>query len=143
MAVAITTAIVLLSSLILSTLPRTYHAEVKLLAQRSQVLAIRGDSPDATVAPTRGAAETVMKRDSLLAIIQTTDLLRHHRDHLAASQRALRWVVGAVASPPTEQEELDDLVERLEKKLNVWTAESTVSIAIDWSDPSIDRKSVV
>ncbi len=121
----------------LAVVPRMYHAEVKLLAQRSQVLAIRGDSPDATVAPTRGAAETVMKRDSLLAIIQTTDLLRHHRDHLAASQRALRWVVGAVASPPTEQEEIDDMVERLEKKLNVWTAESTVSIAIDWSDPSM------
>lgn len=137
LAAAVFAAIMILAAVALALLPRTYHAEAKLLAQRSQMLAIRGDGPDASAAPTRGAAETVLQRDNLEAIIRATDLLQHTREHLSASQRALRWVAGLLAEPPTEQDEMDAMVERLQKKLGVWTTDGTVSIGVDWSDAAM------
>ena len=54
-------------------LPRTYHTEVRLLAQRNLVMPALGN-PRRTVpadsdAPTRLAAETVMKRSNLISVI--------------------------------------------------------------------------
>lgn len=142
LATTVFSSIVLLTALALLILPRTYHAEAKLFAQRSQVLVVRGDGPDATVAPTRGATETVLRRDNLIAIIQETDLLKHHHEHRAVSQRLLDSAMRIVLPLPTEQDELDAMIERLEKKLGVWTTDGTVGIGIDWSDAAMAARIV-
>ena len=54
-------------------LPKTYHVETKLLAQRNQALALGATT--AATAPSHSAVETVMRRDNLVAIVQQTDLL--------------------------------------------------------------------
>jgi uncharacterized protein involved in exopolysaccharide biosynthesis len=131
--VAVMLSILALAILALLALPRTYHVEAKLLAQRSQVLAVRGDGPDA-VAPTRGAAETVQRRDNLVAIIQATDLVQHYHDHRALAQRMVDAVAGLFHGEESEQDRIDAMVELLEKRLVAWTSEGTVSIAIDWPD---------
>ncbi|MGH7284640.1 MAG: hypothetical protein ACRELY_24200 [Polyangiaceae bacterium] len=142
LAIATFVSIIAVAVLAIATLPRSYHVEAKLLAQRSQVLAIRGDSPDASTAPTRGAAETVLKRDNLVSIIHETDLINHYRDHRALSQRALNRVQGMFSSPENDQEQLEDMVNLLGKKLNVWTNDDTVSIAIDWPDAQMAARIV-
>ena len=120
----------------LFALPKTYHVEAKALAQRNSALPVRGDEPGAD-SLTRVAAETVLRRDNLLALIQQTDLLRYTREHRAPVQRARDAIVKALhGRRDSEAEQVDALVETLETKLAVWTSESgsTVTIAIDWSD---------
>lgn len=117
-------------------LPKTYHAEVKLTAQRNPVLAVRGDGPDAPVAPTKGAIETVHRRDNLVAIVASTHLVQHFKEHRAPSQRAMAALRGKLSrTKPTEQDEIDGMVDMLEKRLVAWTNEGTVTIAVDWQDP--------
>lgn len=130
---AVFSSIMALSIGALFSLPKTYHVESKLLAQRSQVLAVRGDGPD-SVAPTRGAVETIQRRDNLLALVQATDLVRHYHEHRAPIQRVAEWAVGLVGNEPTAQDRIDSMVELLEKRLVVWTSDGTVSITIDWPD---------
>ncbi len=97
---------------------------------------VRGDGPGAE-SLTRVAAETVLRRDNLVALVQQTDLLRYTRDHRAPVQRARDAIMKALHRPEeSEADRLDALVELLEKSFGVWTSESgsTVTIAIDWSD---------
>jgi uncharacterized protein involved in exopolysaccharide biosynthesis len=116
--------------------PKTYHVEAKALAQPDSALVVRGDGPGAE-SLTRVAAETVLRRDNLVALVQQTDLLRYTRDHRAPVQRARDAIMKALHRPEdSEADRLDALVELLEKSFGVWTSESgsTVTIAIDWSD---------
>src|SRR5687767_12879323 len=101
------TSIVALAALAVFLLPKTYHVESKLLAQRNQVLAVRGDGPDA-VAPTRGAAESVLRRDNLVALVQSTDLVKHWTEHRSPSQRMMDSVMGLLPHPEyTAQDQID------------------------------------
>jgi uncharacterized protein involved in exopolysaccharide biosynthesis len=116
--------------------PKTYHVEAKAVAQPNSALTVRGDGPSAD-SLTRVAAETVLRRDNLLALIQQTDLIHYTAEHRAPVQRWRDAVVKALRlREDSEADRLDGLVELLEKKLVVWTGDSgsTVTIAIDWSD---------
>jgi hypothetical protein len=130
---AVASGIMALAALTVAALPRTYHVEAKLLAQRSAALAVRGDGQEA-VAPTRGAVETIRRRDNLVALIEATDLIHHWREHRAPAQRLADGLRKLVHGEDDADEQLDSMVERLEKRLNAWTNDTTVVIAIDWTD---------
>jgi uncharacterized protein involved in exopolysaccharide biosynthesis len=124
------------------TLPRTYRVEAKILAQRNMALAVRGDGPSGD-APTRAAAEVILRRDNLVALIGRTDLVRHWHDHRAPAQRAYDAVVSWARGPESDEDALEDTIERLNKHLAVWTNdERTVAIAVDWPDPQMAQRIV-
>ncbi len=130
-------SIVALATAALAALPATYHVEARLLVQRNAALTTRGDGPD--VAPTRGAVETIRRRENLVALVEATDLLHHWDEHRAIAQR----MVDAIPlREDDEQERLDSKVERLEKRLNVTVGDGTVTIAIDWPDAHMARQLV-
>ena len=60
-------------------LPKTYHVNTKLLAQRNEVMAALSNPGRAVPwdadAPTRAAAETILRRDNLISLARQTDLL--------------------------------------------------------------------
>ena len=122
-------------------LPKTYHVETKALAQPNSALTVRGDGPGAD-SLTRVAADTVLRHENLLALVQETNLLEYTREHRAPAQLARDAIMDAVhARRDSDAERLDALVSLLEKRLNVWTSDSgttaggsTVTIAIDWPD---------
>jgi hypothetical protein len=116
--------------------PKTYHVETKALAQTNSALTERGDGPGAD-SLTRVAADTVLRQDTLLALIKETDLLRYTNEHRAPIQRARDAIVRLVQRhDDSDADQLDAMVRQLEKKLTVWTSDngSTVTIAIDWTD---------
>ncbi len=134
--VAVFVAIMGVTVAAILALPKKYHVEAKALAQPDSALTVRGDGPGAD-SLTRVAAETVLRQDNLLALIQQTDLLRYTREHRAPIQRASAAIVKVLhGGEESEAEQLDSLVKLLETKFSVWTSESgsTVTIAIDWSD---------
>jgi hypothetical protein len=120
--------------------PKTYHVEAKALAQPTSALTVRGDGPGAD-SLTRAAADTVLRQENLVALIQQTDLVRYTLEHRAPVQRARDAIVKFLRMrEDSEADQLDALVRRLETKLVVWTSEgnaaggTTVTIAIDWPD---------
>jgi len=104
---------------ILKMLPRSYHVDTKILAQKLQALPMLSrystEEP-----PTYVAAEIIRRRDNLRAIVEKTSLVDH-------------WQF-----PPTPQlskeEKLNALAGVLTNALSVTTGEGTLTIAIDWPD---------
>ncbi|HET9450623.1 MAG TPA: chain-length determining protein, partial [Aggregicoccus sp.] len=119
-------------------LPRRYHTEVKILAQRNQVIASLGNPrrsmPGDADAPTRAASETVMRRDNLIALIQQTRLMEHWEANRAPVQKLRDSVFRLLQGPMDEEDRLDALVGLLGRRLTVHTGDGTVTIAIDWQD---------
>ena len=132
--------ILLGASLAVWSMPSSYHAEAKVLAQKNQALQVRGDGAPGAEGPTRAAAEAVLRRSNLVALIGQTDLLDQFDAHRAPIERARDAVMHVVSRAPTEEERLDAMIERLEKKLHVWTVDGTVSIAVDWSNPQMAKQ---
>jgi len=133
--------VVLLTVLALLILPRSYHVESELLAQREMMMgALANPSrsvPGEADAPTRAAAETVRRRDNLVSLIKQTSLMVRFEQTRAPFTRLVDAVVRLFAGQPTDEERLEALVELLEKRLYVFANEGTVTIAIDWPDPQM------
>jgi uncharacterized protein involved in exopolysaccharide biosynthesis len=123
----------------LAIIPRSYHVEAELLAQRQVMMAALGNPsrsiPGEADAPTRAAAETVRRRDNLVSLIKQTALLERFDASRAPLTKARDALVRLFTGPLTEEERLENLVELLEKRLYVFSSEGTVTIAIDWPEP--------
>ena len=121
----------------LKVLPRSYHVESKLLAQRNTVMNAL-DNPNRSWgegdAPLHAASETVLRRDNLVLLIKQTDLVDSWERTRAPAVRLKDRIVELVNGPQTEDDRVDALVGLLEKRLTVETGDQTVTIAIDWPD---------
>ncbi len=121
---------------ILFSWPKTYHVEARVLAHANAALTERGDAPGGE-APTRTAAETILRRDALVDLVKQQDLIRYYAEHRAPAERVRDAIARLFSSQAdTDQDRMDAMVDLLEKRLNVWTNQdgNTVSIAIDWPD---------
>jgi uncharacterized protein involved in exopolysaccharide biosynthesis len=117
-------------------LPKTYHVDTKLLTQRNMALALKGDNQGDD--PGRSAAETVMRRDNLVAMVRQTNLLHEWYNHRAPLMRVKDFVVKAVTKPETEQQTLEWMADVLAKRMTVDTPSAgTIEIAIEWPDPNM------
>jgi uncharacterized protein involved in exopolysaccharide biosynthesis len=127
-----------LSLVVLKAMPKTWHVEARILAQRNQVMPALGNPqravPSDADAPTRAASETVMSRDNLVALIKQTDLLDRWDTSRAPLARLKDSLMRAIGKAPTDEDKLEALVGLLEKRLTVESAEGTVNIALDWPD---------
>jgi len=120
----------------LVALPRSYLTEVKILAERNQVMPALGNPsrsiPGDADAPTRAASELVLRRDNLVALIKQTDLVDQWDATRAPATRAKDALSHLVHGPPDEEERIDALAGLLEKRIKVEVGEGTVTIGIDW-----------
>jgi uncharacterized protein involved in exopolysaccharide biosynthesis len=119
-------------------MPRTYHVEIQLLAQKnSAIIELAGSGDQGS--PVRAAAETVLRRDNLIALVQKADMIAdwdHSRSHAAEIKDWIRAKLGRFTS---DQDKMDMIIGTLEDKLTVAvksdnSGEGTVTIAVDWSD---------
>jgi uncharacterized protein involved in exopolysaccharide biosynthesis len=124
-------------------LPRTYQTETKILASRNLVMPALGNPgrnvPGDADAPTRGAVETILRRDNLISLIDQTHLM-HEWDHSRAPiQRAKDFLIRLLRRRPLDDEEKREaLIYLLEKRLKVTAAPppgETLTIEIEWPDP--------
>jgi uncharacterized protein involved in exopolysaccharide biosynthesis len=141
LAASVWLAVVAAAVVALMLLPKRYHVESQILAQRNQVIAALGNPgraiPWDADAPTRAAPEIILRRENLVAIIKQTGLMDRWDSGRAPAQRVKDAIMRVVHGPLTDQEKLDGLIGTLEKKLTVWTGDGTVSIAINWTDPQM------
>ena len=99
--------------------------DAQLLAQRNTLMPALGN-PGRTVppeadAPTRAAAEAVLRRDNLLSLMKQTDLLNRWD---GAGPWLLRFKdrVMDPGAPPSEEERINAMIGFLEERLTVKTA---------------------
>jgi len=114
-----------------------YRVETTVLTQRAQALPspIRSTVQDD---PTHSVNELVHGRENLLALIQQTKLYSPAVDSRVGETRRplLARFVGLVSDASADRDPLDALVRRLDKALVVTTKDATITISIDWPDPS-------
>ncbi len=117
--------------------PRSYECSVRLLAQRNLILPALGNPsravPREADSPTHNAVETILQRDNLVAAIHQLDLLTRWE---ATRQPILRLKDRAmgVLFTRTDDDKLRDMIGLLEKRLQVQSDESTITIEILWPD---------
>ena len=134
-------ALTLVSVLILGVLaavllPRTYHAESRLLANNNDLIRALGNPRSSVPSedPTRAARELIFAHDNLVSLIKQTNLMKSWEDTRPPLVRWKDAVVKAVVGVAPDDEKLDAMVGLLEKRLQVSTDQQTVTIAIDWHD---------
>lgn len=122
-------------------LPRSYSVDTKLLAQRNLVLPALGN-PNRSVPrdadnPTKNVAETILQRDNLVSLVKEADLMDRWEEQRPL---VLRWkdrVMTSIVGPMSDEDRMHALVAVLEKKLQVASDDTTVTISIAWTSPQI------
>lgn len=117
-------------------LPRTYHAESRLLANNNDLIRALGNPRSSVPSddPTRAARELVFAHENLVSLIKQTNLMKNWEE---TRPPVVKWkdsLVHLFTGVPTEEDRIDAMVGLLEKKLQVGTDQQTVSISIDWHD---------
>jgi uncharacterized protein involved in exopolysaccharide biosynthesis len=128
-----------LSAASLLIFPRTYQVQAIILALRNPVMSTLSNPnlfrPYEQDAPTRAARETVLRRDNLVSLINDTDLLKKEQRTRAPSYRVRDWILKHLKGHErTHDEQIDELVDLLEKQLTVDVSEGTVTISIEWTN---------
>jgi uncharacterized protein involved in exopolysaccharide biosynthesis len=138
-----------LTYLVYWSMPRTYHIETQLLAQKNNMTTgiVAGHNGDGNN-PTRAAAETVLRRDNLVALLEKSELPKYWDEGVSNASRVKAWINAKLHRPPiSDTDKMEMMVGTLESKLTVetkadWGGEGTVIIALDWSEPKMGLRLV-
>ena len=131
-------AVVAISVGLMEALPKTYEVKTTLQAQRAQVIAaLSGRAIPESEVPTKQAAETVLRRENLISLIEKTHLIEVWPTRRAPLLRIKDAIWARLFRPPTHEELIDGFVGYLETRLWVATGEGTVTIGIRFPDPEL------
>ncbi len=122
------------------TMPRIYNAQVKLLVQPDLVgpaLSNPGRAVPANDNPMRNVADTIMRRDNLIALVKETNLVDRWPLTRSPALRFKDRVFEMWNGPVSEKNRLTQLAQTLEQRLTVTTSDSTLNISVDWQDPQM------
>jgi uncharacterized protein involved in exopolysaccharide biosynthesis len=132
-------AVMLFVSLAALLMERHYRVETKFLASLNVVMPALGNPrrsvPTQSDAPTRQAAEAVLKRENLLQIIRQTNLLTTFDQTRPPLGRARDIIVRAVKGPMPDSDRVNTMIGLLEKRMWIDAKEGAVTIGIDWMNP--------
>ena len=116
--------------------PRWYQCDVRILAQRNLVLPALGN-PDRAVpgegdSPTKNAADTILQRDNIVALVKQLDLVDRWQATRQPIQQLKDKIMSPVAGTRSDDERLLDMVGLLEKQLAVGSDDSSITISVEW-----------
>src|SRR5262249_11011261 len=99
---------------LVSALPRTYHVDTELLAQRNVMLPALSNPGRAVRVeddvPTRAAAEAVLRRDNLVSLMKQTDLLARWEANRPLLLRSRDRLLQLVQATPSEEDRVNAMV---------------------------------
>lgn len=129
--------VIALAGLALVSLPKSYHAETKLLAQRNDLIESLSNPSQSAIQSdlTRAAAETVLRYDNLISLVEQTDLIRYWYQHRPPVLRLKDWVRRLVAGQVSAEDKTALFIDLLQARLSITAGEGVVTIGIDWNDP--------
>jgi hypothetical protein len=121
-----------------ATMPRIYNVSVRLLAQKTP-LSNLGDPnhQQQDTGSMRDVAAVASRRDNMIDLINSTNLVERFYATRPASLRFKDSVFGLITGPQSDAEKLRGMVGTLEKRVHIMSDESSVTISVDWNDPKI------
>jgi uncharacterized protein involved in exopolysaccharide biosynthesis len=121
-----------------ATMPRIYNVTVRLLAQKTP-LSNLGDPnhQQQDTGSMRDVAAVASRRDNMIDLINSTNLVERFYATRPASLRFKDSVFALITGPQTDAEKLRGMVGTLEKRVHIGSDESSVTISVDWNDPKI------
>lgn len=122
--------------LALAVLPKSYHCEVKIQAQRNLVInTLTGISRawDWEL-PSAAASDLILRHDNLVSLVRKTDLIHEFERTRAPILRVKDAIFKLVQGELADDVKEDRMIGTLENKLLVQTTEDTVTIGVDWPD---------
>src|SRR5258706_561677 len=124
---------------VVAVLPRTYHCEMKLMAERTDMLA-RNDRTEGF----HSAPEMIHRHDNLEAVVRQTELAK---EWPASRPPLLRFKdkISALMHGPMSEADLESmLIPTLDGRLSVTSTENpnTRSIGVDWHEPRMAARPV-
>lgn len=114
---------------ILRTLPRTWHIETKVIAQKEVLL---GQGNPFGSEPMKGVSDIVMGHEHLLSLVKQLDLTAWWRQHLSPAQRFKARIMETLFRAPTEEEQVKILIDILSTRMNAVQGDGSVTITLDW-----------
>lgn len=120
-------------------IPRTWHAEARLLANQNQVIRNLGNPRTSLPSedPTNAAKEIVFAHDNLVSLIKQTNLMKQWEETRPTIVKLRDRVTSIFTGVRTDEEKLDAMVGTIEKRLSVVTEQQTVTISVDWPEPQM------
>ncbi len=119
--------------------PRTYTADVRILAEQNLVLPALGNPnravPRDADKPTRNVADMILRRDNVIALIRQESLVERWDDSRPPVLRLKDKLLGVLAGRLSPDDKLRAIVAVVEKRLVVATDETSVTITVEWTDP--------
>jgi len=136
--------VVALTAGALAVMPRTYDVQTTLQVSNSLPIAAltTRTGPRELDAPTRAAAETVLRHENLVSLIQKSDLVDRWNLERAPALRLKDALWARLFRPPSAEDRLEAFVGLLEKRLWIDTGPDTLSIGIHFPDPDLAYKIV-
>lgn len=142
--------VLMLTATLAAILPKNYHVQTKLLAQRNAVMAALSNPgraiPWDADAPTRAAAETVLRRDNLISLMRQTDLMAEWERTRPPALKVKDWIVAALSRYTlTDEDKVEAMVGLLEARMVVVAGpvgDGTVTIDLDWPNADMAYKLV-
>ena len=138
-ALSLFATVMLFVSLAALLMERHYRVETRFLASLNVVMPALGNPkravPNESDAPTRLAADAVLKRENLVQIIRATNLLATFDRTRPPVGRARDFVVRMMKGPMSDSDRVNAMVGLLEKRMWISAKEGAVTIGIDWMEP--------
>jgi uncharacterized protein involved in exopolysaccharide biosynthesis len=124
--------------------PRSYEVESRVLVQRTT--AITGGQPNPYVSPeemrnqAKEYEEQVMARDNIIAIVKTKNLVARWDDMRQPHRRLIDKLNRKLGKePPGDDEKFEALVANIEHRMKVFVDATTVTVKLEWSEPTAAR----
>ena len=139
-------ALVFLSTLALvaaavTVMPKLYRVETRVLTHRNYIIPAlvspRRAVPFAADAPTRGAVELMLSRDSLQTIAHDARLVQTWAETRHPMGRFLDAIRSTLLGPMTEEGFREAILEVLGSRLSVFVDGDVVVMEVEWHDPQV------
>ncbi len=122
------------------TMPRIYNSTVKLLAQKTMMIPALSNPGvqihEGDFAPTKDVADVIRRRENIVELVEESNLVERFYATRTGALRFKDKVMAALSRPQTDEEKAHAVVGTLEKRLEVTADPDSVTISVDWSDPS-------
>lgn len=132
--VTVFSALIALTFAIAKLWPRVYHCESRFIAQPNLFAPRTGQGTGDALG---GAADVILRHESLEAIIKQTNLVKSwpatRPPLLKFKDRVMEWLRGGMSEEDTRKM----LIGTLETKLFVTTTGNAATITLDWQDPQV------
>lgn len=123
--------------------PRTYEVESRVLVQRTNTFNAQNQqylSPEEMRNIAKEYEEQVTARDNIIAIVRQKNLVERWDEMRQPHRRLIDKINRKLGKAgPSDEDKYDALVGNIQHRLKVWVDATTVTVKLDWAEPTAAR----